>query len=97
MGGNKRTATFLADSFLNRNGLCISAPKSKFVELVLGVEADRWRTDEIDAWLAHPTASLMNRVQLTTGDNYSGRRDPDEMMMDRSESHSLLRAVARPG
>jgi death on curing protein len=53
VGGNKRTATFLTDSFLNRNGLYISAPKSGFVELVLAVEADCRRTAEIDAWLRH--------------------------------------------
>jgi death-on-curing protein len=58
IGGNKRTATFLADSFLNRNGLYISAPKSEFVELVLAVEADRWRTAEIDAWLRRHTQLL---------------------------------------
>ena len=51
VGGNKRTATFLVDSFLNRNGWFISAPASEFIELVLAVEADRWKMVEIDAWL----------------------------------------------
>ncbi len=59
VGGNKRTATFLADSFLNRNGLFISAPKSEFVKLVLAVEADRWQTVEIDAWLRQHTQPLL--------------------------------------
>jgi prophage maintenance system killer protein len=58
VGGNKRTATFLADSFLNRNGLFISAPKSEFVELVLAIEADRWQTAEIEAWLRQHTQPL---------------------------------------
>ncbi len=31
VGGNKRTATFLVDSFLNRNGWFISASPSEFV------------------------------------------------------------------
>ena len=58
VGGNKRTATFLADRFLNRHGLFISAPKSEFVALVLAVEADRWQTTEIDAWLRRYTRTL---------------------------------------
>jgi len=58
VGGNKRTATFLVDSFLNRNGLFISAPKSEFVELVLAIESDRWQTTEIDAWLRRHTKPL---------------------------------------
>lgn len=59
VGGNKRTATFLADSFLNRNGLFISAAKSEFVELVLAVEADRWQMAEIDTWLRQQTRPLI--------------------------------------
>ena len=58
VGGNKRTATFLTDSFLNLNGLFISAPKSEFVELALAVEADRWQVAEIDAWLRRHTQPL---------------------------------------
>jgi len=58
VGGNKRTATFLVDSFLNRNGLFISAPKSEFIELVLAIESDRWQTTEIDAWLRRHTQPL---------------------------------------
>ena len=58
VGGNKRTATFLADSFLNHNGLFISAPKSEFIELVLAIEADRWQMAEIDAWLRQHTQPL---------------------------------------
>jgi len=58
VGGNKRTATFLVDSFLNRNGWFISAPPSEFIELVLAVEADRWQLAEIDAWLRRHTKTL---------------------------------------
>lgn len=58
VGGNKRTATFLVDSFLNRNGLFISAPATEFVALVLAIEADRWQTTEIDAWLRRHTKTL---------------------------------------
>ena len=60
VGGNKRTATFLTDSFLNRNGLFISAPELEFVELVLAIEADRWQMAEIDAWLRQHTAAPLN-------------------------------------
>ncbi len=58
VGGNKRTATFLADSFLNLNGLFISAPASEFVELALAIESDRWQTTEIDTWLRRYTKPL---------------------------------------
>jgi len=58
VGGNKRTATFLVDSFFNRNGLFISAPATEFVALVLAIEADRWQTTEIDAWLRRHTKTL---------------------------------------
>ncbi|MGH9943889.1 MAG: type II toxin-antitoxin system death-on-curing family toxin [Pyrinomonadaceae bacterium] len=58
IGGNKRTATFLVDSFLNRNGWFISAPTSEFVELVLAIEAARWQMAEIDAWLRRHAKTL---------------------------------------
>ncbi|MDQ3753529.1 MAG: type II toxin-antitoxin system death-on-curing family toxin [Acidobacteriota bacterium] len=59
VGGNKRTATFLTDSFLNRHGLFISVPKSEFVELALAIEADRWQTAEIAGWLRQHTRPLL--------------------------------------
>lgn len=49
--GNKRTATALIDEFLFCNGVEISASVLEILDLVLEVEADRWRVDEIDAWL----------------------------------------------
>lgn len=58
VGGNKRPATFLVDSFLNRNGWFISALPSEFIELVIAVEADRWQLAEIDAWLRRHTKTL---------------------------------------
>ncbi len=51
VGGNKRTATTLAELFLNRNGFEVMASISELIELVLAVEADRWLIDEIDAWM----------------------------------------------
>lgn len=51
VGGNKRTATTLAELFLNRNGFEVTASIAELIELVLAVEADRWRIDEIETWM----------------------------------------------
>ncbi len=50
-GGNKRTATFLMSIFLKRNGWKLNVETSEVVEMVLAVEADRWKADEIETWL----------------------------------------------
>ena len=50
-GGNKRTATFLMNLFLKRNGYKIVAPTNELVELCLKVESDVWKVDEIENWL----------------------------------------------
>ena len=50
-GGNKRTATFLTNLFLKRNGATLIAPTSDIVAMVLAVEADKWKVDEIESWL----------------------------------------------
>lgn len=50
-GGNKRTATALTDSFLWRNGWDLRATLSEIIELSLNIEADVWKTDEIENWL----------------------------------------------
>lgn len=51
VGGNKRTATALVIRFLVKNGARLKSSTKENVELVLAVESDRWRVDEIDAWL----------------------------------------------
>jgi death-on-curing protein len=51
VGGNKRTATALVDEFLHRNGIDLTASRDDLVGMVLEVEADRWRVEEIDFWL----------------------------------------------
>lgn len=51
VGGNKRTATALTEDFLNQNGWEIIALADEFLELVLAVEADKWKVDEIEVWL----------------------------------------------
>jgi death on curing protein len=50
-GGNKRTATHLTRIFLQLNGLRIVYELVEIVELVLNVEADVWKVDEIEIWL----------------------------------------------
>lgn len=55
VGGNKRTATALVERFLNHNEYEIDASVPALIELVLAVEADRWRVDEIDSWMRRHT------------------------------------------
>ncbi|MCI0388454.1 MAG: type II toxin-antitoxin system death-on-curing family toxin [Acidobacteria bacterium] len=51
IGGNKRTATAIVDEFLFRNGHGINASVREIVEMVMAVESDRWKVDEIELWL----------------------------------------------
>ncbi|MGI8668302.1 MAG: type II toxin-antitoxin system death-on-curing family toxin [Aridibacter sp.] len=57
-GGNKRTATFLTNIFLKRNGYKISAKTSNLIELCLNVEADIWKIDEVENWMRENTESI---------------------------------------
>lgn len=50
-GGNKRTASFLMDEFLFRNGFELTATSKDLYEMSLAVESDRWNVDEIENWL----------------------------------------------
>jgi death on curing protein len=50
-GGNKRTATFLMNLFLKRNGWQLETTVSEIIELVLAVESDQWKVTEIENWL----------------------------------------------
>lgn len=50
-GGNKRTATFLTNLFLKRNGYKIVAPTSEIIELCLQIESDALKVDEIENWV----------------------------------------------
>lgn len=50
-GGNKRTATFLTNLFLRRNGSKIVATTPQIVEVCLLIESDKWKVDEIESWL----------------------------------------------
>lgn len=50
-GGNKRTATFLMNIFLKRNGCRLETTVPEIVALVLAVESDKWKVAEIEYWL----------------------------------------------
>ncbi|MBA3786141.1 MAG: hypothetical protein H0X15_11525 [Acidobacteria bacterium] len=50
LGGNKRTATYLTEIFLELNGYSLSYELAEIVELSLNVEADAWKVDEIENW-----------------------------------------------
>jgi len=51
LGGNKRTATTLLQRFLEINGYRKNWTIKEQIELVLKVEADTWKVDEIENWL----------------------------------------------
>ena len=51
LGGNKRTATTLMRRFLELNGYQKNWTIPEQIELVLAVESDKWKTDEIENWL----------------------------------------------
>lgn len=50
-GGNKRTASFLMDQFLFRNGFELVTASSELIEMSFAVESDSWKVDEIEDWL----------------------------------------------
>ncbi|HEY0460574.1 MAG TPA: type II toxin-antitoxin system death-on-curing family toxin [Pyrinomonadaceae bacterium] len=51
LGGNKRTATYLMEIFLEMNGFELAATDEEIFEKVLMVESDAWKVDEIENWL----------------------------------------------
>ena len=51
LGGNKRTATYLTEIFLEMNGFELAATDEEIFETVLKVESDAWKVDEIKNWL----------------------------------------------
>ena len=55
VGGNKRTATAIMREFLRLNRYHIFASNAETLGLVLAVEADRWKVDEVESWLRQHT------------------------------------------
>ena len=51
LGGNKRSATYIMEVFLDANGYSVNAANSEIVRLALRIESNEWKVDEIDAWL----------------------------------------------
>ena len=51
LGGNKRTASQLTLVFLELNDYSIKYEINEMLEMVLAVEADAWKIDEIENWL----------------------------------------------
>ena len=51
LGGNKRTAITLMRRFLELNGYQKTWTIAEQIELVLAVESDQWKVDEIENWL----------------------------------------------
>ena len=63
VGGNKRTATILVDSFLYRNGFELRTTKAETIEMVLAVEADKWGVDEIEEWYRQRTTQKQDNTR----------------------------------
>jgi len=51
LGGNKRTATYLMEVFLEMNEFEVIAADKEIFEMVLKIESDAWKVDEIENWL----------------------------------------------
>ncbi len=51
LGGNKRTATFLMETFLELNGFELTVADAEIVKMVLEIESDAWKVGEIENWL----------------------------------------------
>jgi death-on-curing protein len=58
VGGNKRTATAIMREFLRLNHYKLTASNAETLELVLAVEADRWKIDEVESWLRRHTTHV---------------------------------------
>lgn len=58
IGGNKRTATHLADHFLKLNGFEIVAQAAEVVEMMLAIESGQWDVENVARWMREHTRSL---------------------------------------
>lgn len=57
-GGNKRTATTILRRFLEINGYQKKWTIAEQIKMVLAVESDTWKTDEIENWLKSKVKKL---------------------------------------
>lgn len=60
IGGNKRTATFLTEKFLNLNGHEMLASAVALLELVHAIEGDQWDVDQIETWMRRHIQPVTN-------------------------------------
>jgi death-on-curing protein len=51
VGGNKRTATAITQEFLKLDHHRFTVTVEAVIEMVMFVESDYWKVDEIEAWL----------------------------------------------
>lgn len=58
LGGNKRSATFLTEVFLEINGFELNATDEEIYKIVLLIESDAWKADEIENWLREKTEKI---------------------------------------
>ncbi len=59
-GGNKRTATYLTEIFLELNEYRLICELSEIIEIALKVEADEWKVSEIEEWLGENAKKIEN-------------------------------------
>jgi death on curing protein len=57
-GGNKRTASAIVAAFLMINEYEIQCEVPEIIELVLAIESDKFKVDEIENWLRLKTQKL---------------------------------------
>ncbi len=60
-GGNKRTASFLMEEFLFRNGFELTATSKDLYQMSLAVESDVWKVDEIENWLRERVKNISEK------------------------------------
>ncbi len=58
-GGNKRTATYLMRIFLLANDYNLNFTVNEMLEMVLAVESDAWKVDEIENWLRDKVENIV--------------------------------------
>ncbi|HLA95727.1 MAG TPA: type II toxin-antitoxin system death-on-curing family toxin [Pyrinomonadaceae bacterium] len=61
LGGNKRTATYLTEVFLDLNGVTIKASDREIVSLALNIESDTGKVAEIKEWLDLKTQKQLRK------------------------------------
>lgn len=60
LGGNKRTATYLMEIFLESNGYFLNYELFEIIKFVLNIESDVWKVDEIENCLREKVKEIIN-------------------------------------